>query len=321
MRGDPDVTVIGSPNGLGKTSLLEACALICVRAALGSAAAAQLFGARLRARPDAEELLAVLVRAGQPVASVEAELRQGGLAQCVTAALDSHGGALVMHPIQPLPLGGRGRVVDPDAVPADFWDRLLGFSADPLLLPPVLYFHSQRRVAAGATPLSTLLNQGGAVGAFKGAVLQALFAGAQLLEPTLAPADQGAKLDRLNDLVARYAGGRIERLRPVASDSAVELLIAPLDGGPAYPLDALSSGQKEIIATLFLVWLHTRAEPGIVLIDEPELYLNAEWHAWFVREVLALAPHNQYIIATHSPFVYDSVEPDRRFLLTPGGGV
>ena len=52
-----------------------------------------------------------------------------------------------------------------------------------------------------------------------------------------------------------------------------------------------------------------------MLIDEQELHLNAQWHRSFVKNLVSLAPQNQYIMATHSEDVMDSVGEDRRVLL------
>jgi predicted ATP-dependent endonuclease of OLD family len=79
----------------------------------------------------------------------------------------------------------------------------------------------------------------------------------------------------------------------------------------------LSSGQKEMIATLFLIWKNTKKQPSIVLIDEPELHLNAEWHGDFVRQLYKLAPQNQYILATHSEEIFRSVDERHRSVLIP----
>jgi predicted ATP-binding protein involved in virulence len=72
-----------------------------------------------------------------------------------------------------------------------------------------------------------------------------------------------------------------------------------------------------VIATLFLIWRNTAEQPGIVLIDEPELHLNAEWHGDFVEQLRKLAPRNQYILATHSEEIFRSVDESRRALLVP----
>jgi len=118
----------------------------------------------------------------------------------------------------------------------------------------------------------------------------------------------------LNELFRRFAGGTVSRLRP-SPDNAVDFRIEPEDGSAPYTFDGLSSGQKEIISTLFLVWFYTVDHPRTVLIDEPELHINAQWHRTFVKSLLSLAPQNQYILATHSEYIMDSVDQDRRTLL------
>ena len=114
-------------------------------------------------------------------------------------------------------------------------------------------------------------------------------------------------LNVLNGLMTKYAGGYIEKLRP-SPNNALEFRISPSAGGPSFTFDGLSSGQKEIISTLFLIWINTKARPGIVLIDEPELHLNPEWQSGFVNYLNELVPANQYIIATHSEDIFRSVE-------------
>ena len=135
-----------------------------------------------------------------------------------------------------------------------------------------------------------------------------LFEWAEVENPDMA-------IDRLNDLLKFFAGGRISKLRPGA-DNTVDFRIAPDGGGESFTFDGLSSGQKEIISTLFLVWYHTKERPSVVLIDEPELHLNAQWHRSFVGKLFELAPGNQYIVATHSVDVMDSVDEDRRVILS-----
>ena len=124
----------------------------------------------------------------------------------------------------------------------------------------------------------------------------------------------GTAIDKLNELLECYVDGTIRKLRPRA-DNTVEFRIHPNGGGDSFTFDGLSSGQKEIVSTLFLIWYDTQERASVVLIDEPELHLNAQWHRRFVNSLFDLAPHNQYIVATHSMDVMDSVEKDRRLLL------
>lgn len=123
-------------------------------------------------------------------------------------------------------------------------------------------------------------------------------------------------LSQLNTLIQRYCGGQIEHLRPLP-DNTVDIRIKPSTGGESFSFDGLSSGQKEMIATLFLIWKNSQERPCIVLIDEPELHLNAEWHGDFVRQLHKLAPHNQYILATHSEEMFRSVDECYRAVLVP----
>ena len=121
-------------------------------------------------------------------------------------------------------------------------------------------------------------------------------------------------ITKLNELVSSYAGGTISKLRPSA-ESTIDFRVTPTNGGDSVTFDGLSSGQKEIISTLFLIWYHTKNNPSIVFIDEPELHLNSQWHRSFVDKLVKLAPQNQYLIATHSEDIMDSVSEDRRVLL------
>ena len=97
----------------------------------------------------------------------------------------------------------------------------------------------------------------------------------------------------------------------------MDIRVKPINGRDSFSFDGLSSGQKEMIATLFLIWKNTKDQPSIVLIDEPELHLNAEWHGDFVRQLYQLAPYNQYVLATHSEEMFRSVDERHRAVLVP----
>lgn len=53
----------------------------------------------------------------------------------------------------------------------------------------------------------------------------------------------------------------------------LSVLIKETDSGAVYDIDFLSSGEKGLLLTLFLL-LRTVRENGIILLDEPELHLN-----------------------------------------------
>lgn len=86
-------------------------------------------------------------------------------------------------------------------------------------------------------------------------------------------------------------------------------------GGPRIPLDALSSGEKQMVSLFAKIYLY----PGkkIVLIDEPELSLSIDWQRQILLDVLTSPLCHQVIAITHSPFVFDNdLEPFAKALTT-----
>ncbi len=323
---DPDVLVLGSRNGLGKTSVLEACAMLFVssRAALDDRGniSSSNFGVQLAVNP-----FDLLIRGGGDQARLSADFAVGGQRYQLVVSLSSDGQwkaggdkdelSKALHP------SGQRR----SGITQLLW-ALLGLSADPFVAPPFLYFHSYRKVQEGNPELGAMVedtnprhfNPAGradrnGTSRFKLEILRSLMGQARLFE-SVDEAEADSTIDVINRLMRRYAGGVIRNLRPLP-DNTVDFCIQPLGGGPTFTFDGLSSGQKEIISTLFLIWRHTHDRPGIVLIDEPELHLNVEWHRSLVAELQALAPANQYLLATHSEDIFGSVEEAHRMLLVP----
>jgi predicted ATP-dependent endonuclease of OLD family len=149
---------------------------------------------------------------------------------------------------------------------------------------------------------------------FKLEILHSMMSEANLFEEIEDVTAQEA-LEKLNHLLKVYANCRIAKLR-ATSNSTVEFRIVPLDGETTFTFDALSSGQKEIISTLFLLWRYSNPHQGIILIDEPELHLNLELHRGFIKQLYKLAPQSQYLITTHSEGIFSSVDQEMRVLLT-----
>jgi energy-coupling factor transporter ATP-binding protein EcfA2 len=82
------------------------------------------------------------------------------------------------------------------------------------------------------------------------------------------------------------------------------------------PIDLLSSGQLEIF--MFAGGLATeKFDHGIIVIDEPELHLDPQWHRVILRALLQLKPNCQFIVGTHSPEIFDSVMSFERHFLVP----
>jgi len=80
------------------------------------------------------------------------------------------------------------------------------------------------------------------------------------------------------------------------------------------PIQNTSTGTKGLLLSFLpLFKLHTK--DSIILLDEPERSLYPDMQMDLIDNYKKLASEAQYIIATHSPFVAASFEPDERFIL------
>lgn len=308
----PDTFVLGSQNGVGKTSVLEAIAIGALSGRDPNAFQDEpLAGAQGRGH-----LREALVRSGASRAQIQLATEARG--QTSRSDTEVTAARIATDP------GARPEEPPAARSPSDprqsLLSWILGWRAEPLIAPPLLLFHSFRKVREGAFGLATLTGAqqaGFPASALKLVLTRELMARGGLFEGDEAQTPPGQALKTLNALVERFAEGRIDKLRRFA-DGTLEPRVSPLAGGPSYSFDSLSSGQKEIITTLFLIWHATVDLPSLVLIDEPELHLNAEWQRLFVRTLHELAPWNQYILATHSEEIFASVDEDHRILIGRG---
>lgn len=80
------------------------------------------------------------------------------------------------------------------------------------------------------------------------------------------------------------------------------------------PFQDTSTGTKQLLLTsLPLYSLETK--DSIILIDEPERSLYPNIQMEIMDYYKKLAPDAQFIVATHSPFIAASFEPEERFIL------
>lgn len=314
-----DVFVLGSKNGVGKSSVLECCAI----ALLAELVPLYMEETQLRLF---EEPYRSLIRSGSEVASCRLKLT-------VNDTEISAAARLLPFKLEPrsdnkLRQFYRDEWQRSHHAEDDLLQTILGRNSEPLIHPPLLMFPSYRKVLEGGLALESLLDPRtlrrsgkrwrpdgkSSLSTFKVALVQAMMAQSGMFEGVMSKSNSDAVIVSLNGLLREFAGGTVDKLRP-GPDGTLELRVSPVDGGPSFSFDGLSSGQKEIIATLFLIWSTTQHRPSIVLIDEPELHLNAEWQRIFVSKLAELAPKNQYILATHSEEIFASVTKDRRLML------
>lgn len=313
---EPDIFVIGSENGVGKTSVLECCAL-----AKFLAACSPFVDFKVCQGKDGmidEDFFDKLVRSGRKSARITSFFDSK---EQESVEFDRMGKVDVIVPY-PKKINEEPA---PAKAPADFaipqLPEMLGAFPDAVILPDFIFFHSFRRTTLGNLDMRNVTDGprfvSPAYSHFKTKIVKLLMGKSGLFESGSSDDDTESLL-ALNEMVERFTGGRIDQLKPL-SNGTMDLRIIPVGGGESYSFDGLSSGQKEIISTLFTIWHETKSNPKLVLIDEPELHLNASWHRTFVHELTKIAPKNQYILATHSEHVMDSVPANRRILIERRG--
>lgn len=67
-------------------------------------------------------------------------------------------------------------------------------------------------------------------------------------------------------------------------------------------IDSLSSGERHLFTFLALIVIDAR-ERDFLIIDEPEISLNANWQRQLIPLLQDLAPDTQIIVASHSPIL------------------
>lgn len=64
----------------------------------------------------------------------------------------------------------------------------------------------------------------------------------------------------------------------------------------------LSSGEKQLLVIL-LTALVQDCQPGVILMDEPEVSLDIDWQQQLIQRIIEINPKAQIIMTTHSPAV------------------
>jgi len=75
--------------------------------------------------------------------------------------------------------------------------------------------------------------------------------------------------------------------------------------------DSLSAGEKQMLS---FICYNAFNQNSVVFIDEPELSLHVDWQRTLFPTLQSQGQSNQFIIATHSPFIYSKF-PDKEIKL------
>jgi predicted ATPase len=83
------------------------------------------------------------------------------------------------------------------------------------------------------------------------------------------------------------------------------------DAANAVSSEALSAGEKQMLSFIcYNAFYHN----SIIFIDEPELSLHVDWQRQLFPILQSQGTSNQFIIATHSPFIYGKF-PDKEIAM------
>ena len=97
-------------------------------------------------------------------------------------------------------------------------------------------------------------------------------------------------------------------------DVSYPIPLKPINSEAAIPSNALSTGTKQLMLNALPLYKLDTAN-SIVIIDEPERSLFPDIQMELISFYQNLSPNAQFIVATHSPFIAASFEPDERFIL------
>jgi energy-coupling factor transporter ATP-binding protein EcfA2 len=280
-RGYPtQIVVLGGPNGSGKTAVLEACLLACGHESL------------VRGKVGREA-----VRAGQSDYQIDAvvQIQQGKHAvRCTSGGRGQSAAQLALGVVVPFLYFSSWRASNlPGAIgiTAGRRDKRPAKTEENRLWIIKQYFVNFR-----AHDLYSSSSSSGEPPRESGfsAAIQDLDRAWQMFYP-----DQSFKVEPVSD----------------EPDSGFDMfLLRP--NLPRLSVDLMSSGQIELL-TFAGGLIQEKSPQGIIVIDEPELHLDPQWHRLVLKAIQFLKPEWQIIVATHSPEVFESVRSFERHFLVP----
>ena len=94
--------------------------------------------------------------------------------------------------------------------------------------------------------------------------------------------------------------GLLAPRKKVSISSQNELVVTGTGNGKRIEIEALSSGEKQLLIILGQALLQ-ESTPVVFIADEPELSLHVEWQEKLTPSIAELNPNAQIVFATHSP--------------------
>ncbi|MBU8546311.1 MULTISPECIES: ATP-binding protein [Roseomonadaceae] len=127
----------------------------------------------------------------------------------------------------------------------------------------------------------------------------------QLMQTYASTQGREARIENFIEVVNSYWGEDDSEKRFIFDKTSAEARVINSYTDKTLPLDALSSGEKQIVSTFARLYLESDKKI-IVLIDEPELSLSMEWQQKFLPDIARSPSFCQLIAITHSPFIFQN---------------
>jgi predicted ATPase len=125
----------------------------------------------------------------------------------------------------------------------------------------------------------------------------------QLMQTYASTQDRESAIEAFIEVINSYWLDDINEKCFLFDKASAEAKVENVYTGKKLPLEALSSGEKQIISIFARLYLEPE-QNVIVLIDEPELSLSIEWQMKFLPDIVRAKSCRQLIAITHSPFIF-----------------
>jgi len=125
----------------------------------------------------------------------------------------------------------------------------------------------------------------------------------QLMHTYASTQDRESAIEAFIEVINSYWLDEINEKCFMFDKASAEAKVENTYTGKKLPLEALSSGEKQIISIFARLYLEPE-QNVIVLIDEPELSLSMEWQMKFLPDIVKAKSCSQLIAITHSPFIF-----------------
>ena len=208
MQGDPDILLLGSKNGGGKTSVLECCSLLTL-----SGLFREHFRRRFKTDESLLDIANLLVKAGQDLTSIEGRFNKGNQDCNVSLTINRR------EILPTLNIEGDESLFEinkKDEFNTFDLNSIFASSGEPLIIPPLLHFNSYRKVQELNPELGMMADdyprsydmrrrsgtRNNPVSSFKLEILRSLMGQASLFEDTDKEQSQNV-LSQLNYLIQR----------------------------------------------------------------------------------------------------------------------